>query len=117
MSYISSLTYLPEMYAYVCDRCGNGYVTMIFVIILSSQFSNHIDHTSTIIYLWPTISSTHFIICVILRYIICSNKKIQREMYIHTTPHFMYEVWYMYVSVSLLLVPFMKQKLNTLRII
>ena len=56
--YISSLAYLPEMYACAYGRCAYGYVTMIYVIILSSQFYNYIDHTLTIVYLWPTISSS-----------------------------------------------------------
>ena len=70
--------YLLEMYARACDRCA----IIIYVIILSSQFHNYIDHTSPIIHLWPTISSTHFTVCVNLLYIICSNGKVQREMYI-----------------------------------
>ena len=41
MSY-SSLAYLPEMYACTCDRCVYGYVTMIYVIILTSQFYNYL---------------------------------------------------------------------------
>ena len=45
------------------------------------------------IYSW----STYFMICYILRYIICYNKKILMEMYIYKKIHFMYEVWYMYV--------------------
>ena len=48
-------------------------------------------------YSWPTNIITHFMICYILRYIICSNKKILMEMYNYKTIHFMYEVWYMYV--------------------
>ena len=95
--YISSLAYLPEMYDRACDQCVYGYDTIIYVSILSSQFYKYIDHTSTIIILWLTISSTHFMICVSLRYIICYNKKIHREMYIYTTTHFIYKLWYMYV--------------------
>ena len=48
------------------------------------------------IYSWPTNIITHFMICYILRYTICSNKKILMEMYNYKTTHFMYEVWYMY---------------------
>ena len=81
MSYISIFAYLPEMYARACERCVYGYSIIIYVIILSSQFYTYIDHTSTIIHLWPTILSTHFTICVSLRYIICYNGKVQREMY------------------------------------
>ena len=82
MSYISMIAYLLVMYARACDRCIYGYAMIIYVIILSYQFHNYIDHTSTIIHLWPTISSTHFTICVNLPYIICSNGKVQREMHI-----------------------------------
>ena len=80
MSYISIFAYLPEMYIPACNQCVYGYAIIIYVIMLSSQFYNYIDHTSTIIHLWPTISFTHFMICVNLRYIICSNKKIPREI-------------------------------------
>ena len=97
MSYNSIFSYLPEMYARACDRCFYGYAIIIYVIILSPQFYNYIDHTSTTIHLWHTISSTHFTICVNLRYIICSNRNVQREMYIYKTIPFIYEVWYMYV--------------------
>ena len=80
--------YLLVMYACACDRCVYGYAMIIYVIILSSQFYTYIDHTSTIIHLWPTISSTHFTICVNLLYIICSNGKVQREMHIYKTTFF-----------------------------
>ena len=79
--YISIFAYLHEMYARACDRCVYGYAIILYVIILSSQFHNYIDHTSKIIQLWPTISHTHFMTCVNLRYIICSNGKVQRDMY------------------------------------
>ena len=45
MSYISIFALLPEMYARVCDRCVYGYAIIIYVIILTSQFYNYIDHT------------------------------------------------------------------------
>ena len=82
MSYIGIFALLPEMYARACDRCVYGYAIILYVIILTSQFYNYIDHTSTIIHLGPTI---------------CSKGKVQREMYIYTTTPFICEVWYMYV--------------------
>ena len=60
--------HLPEIYSRACDRCVYGYAIIIYVIILSSQLYNYIDHTSTIIHLGHTI---------------CSNGKVQREMYIY----------------------------------
>ena len=68
MSYIGIFTLLPEMYARACGRCVYGYAIIRYVIILTSQFYNYIDHTSTIIHLGPTI---------------CSKGKVQREMYIY----------------------------------
>ena len=52
-----------------------------------------------LIYSWPTNINYYFMICYILRYIICYNKRFLMEMYIYKTIHFIYEVWYMYVCI------------------